>query len=365
MTSTSPNLNSSNVGFSALQVQCLRNSFVEAGGTNEIDTLNLGASGTAGTLNVYPTTAAKGKIKLSATDNTADYQVAITNAAYGQASTLTIPDVGNATGAFVMDKGTSTISGSKTLTGTTQINTLNLGASGTAGTQTIYPATAANGTFVLSATNNASNFAATLTNAAIGQATVYTLPDPGAATDNIATLKTANVFTAAQQINTLNVGASGTVGSLNLFSTTASKGKWNFAPVDNTGNTTMTITNTAQGGAYTYTIPDSVGAASFVMQNSGTGTESSNAVTISKLSGVITTSSLNTAGGGSFLVTLTNTYIAATSKVFATYNGGTNTTRNITIGCVPGSGSAAITIYNNTAATALNGTVIIDFFVIP
>jgi len=65
------------------------------------------------------------------------------------------------------------------------VTTTHAGASGTAGTITIFPATAANGTFVLSGTNNASNFASTLTNSAVGQATVYTLPDPGAATANI------------------------------------------------------------------------------------------------------------------------------------------------------------------------------------
>lgn len=166
-------------------------------------------------------------------------------------------------------------------------------------------------------------------------------------------------------VKNLSVGASGLVGSISLFSGTAARGKWLFTPVDNTGNTTMTITNAAQGGAYTYTIPDSVGAASFVMQNKGTGTEAANAVAISKLAGVITTSSLNTAGAGSYAITLTNTYIAATSNILVSYNGGTNTTRNITISAVPGSGTATITIYNNTAATALNGTVIIHFFVIP
>lgn len=251
------------------------------------------------------------------------------------------------------------------ITATTQINTLKVGASGTLGAFNIYPTTASKGSLSLAAVANTGNTVTTISNAAMGQASVISIPDPGAATDTFALLGLAQTFTGAQQINTLNIGASGTVGSMSLFSTTASKGKWLFTPVDNTGNTTMTITNTAQGGAYTYTIPDSVGNASFVMQNSGTGTEASNAVTISKLSGVITTSSLNTAGGSSYVVTLTNTYIASTSKVFATYNGGTNTTRNITIACVPGSGSAVVTIYNNTASTALNGTVIIDFFVIP
>lgn len=75
----------------------------------------------------------------------------------------------------------------------------------------------------------------------------------------------ANVITGTTQINTLKVGTSGTAGSLSLFSGTASKGSWLFTPVDNTGNTVMTITNAAQAGAYTYTIPSAGASASFVM----------------------------------------------------------------------------------------------------
>lgn len=80
-----------------------------------------------------------------------------------------------------------------------------------------------------------------------------------------ATITGTPTFTGTTQINTLNVGASGTAGAMSLFSGTASKGKWLFTPVDNTGNTTMTITNAAQGGARTYTIPDAGASASFVM----------------------------------------------------------------------------------------------------
>ena len=251
------------------------------------------------------------------------------------------------------------------------VKNVSIGASGVVGSLSIFPTTAAKGKWLVSPVDNTGNTTMTLTNAAQSGAWTYTIPDAGASASFMLTAgnQTAtgnNTFsTGTTQINTLNIGASGTVGSMSLFSTTAAKGKWLFTPVDNTGNTTMTITNTAQSGAFTYTIPDGKAACSFVLQNKGTGTEAANAVTISNLCGVITTSSLNTAGGASYLITLTNTYIASTSVVLATYNGGTNTTRNITIACVPGSGTAAITIYNNTAATALNGTVIIDFIVIP
>ncbi len=63
----------------------------------------------------------------------------------------------------------------------------------------------------------------------------------------------------------IDAGASGTAGSIDIFPTTAAKGKIALAATANTNNDTTTITNAAQGGAYTYTIPDSGGAASFVM----------------------------------------------------------------------------------------------------
>lgn len=94
------------------------------------------------------------------------------------------------------------------------------------------------------------------------------------------------------------------------------------------------------------------------------GTEAANAVTASGNAGVITTSSLTTAGAGNYAITWTNTKITATSVITLTIQGGTNSaTRNITFTCVPGAGSATLTIYNNTAATSLNGTLLLGYTV--
>lgn len=91
------------------------------------------------------------------------------------------------------------------------------------------------------------------------------------------------------------------------------------------------------------------------------GTEASNAVTASGAAGVITTSSLTTAGGSSYAITWTNTKITATSVITLCVQGGTNTTENISFSCVPGAGTATLTIYNNTASTPLNGTIFIGY----
>lgn len=96
----------------------------------------------------------------------------------------------------------------------------------------------------------------------------------------------------------------------------------------------------------------------------GTGTEAANAVTVNNQAGVITTSSLNTAGGSSYAITFTNSFITASSVILPSIMGGTNTTENITLKATSGSGTSTLTIYNNTAATALNGTILIGFLVV-
>lgn len=94
------------------------------------------------------------------------------------------------------------------------------------------------------------------------------------------------------------------------------------------------------------------------------GTEAANAVTASGYAGVITTSSLTTAAGGTYAITWTNTKIATTSTILLSLMGGTNTVWNITTTVTAGNGTSTLTIYNNTAATALNGTILIGYQVI-
>lgn len=176
----------------------------------------------------------------------------------------------------------------------------------------------------------------------------------------------------------IQAGLSGTAGSLISYPATASKGSLALTAVANTGNTATVISNAPMGQASTITIPDPAAATAKFMLDHGTntmaagssivlakvnGTESSNAVTASGVAGVITTSALTTAGGSSYAITWTNTAISATSVVLLTIAGGTNTTENVTLKCVAGSGTATLTIYNNTAATALNGTILINYLV--
>ncbi len=78
------------------------------------------------------------------------------------------------------------------------------GSSGHAGTFTSFPATAANGTFILAATNAGAAFNTTLSNSTMGQSSVISLPDPGAATAKVL-LDTGTAATAT--INKISTGA--------------------------------------------------------------------------------------------------------------------------------------------------------------
>lgn len=79
--------------------------------TMEIDTLNVGASGTAGTLKVFPGAATTGDLKIVATANTGNTETTITNVAFAQASTLTIPDPKVAAANFLLTGATQGTNG--------------------------------------------------------------------------------------------------------------------------------------------------------------------------------------------------------------------------------------------------------------
>ena len=64
--------------------------------------LQAGKSGQAGTLISYPLTATTGSLILAAVANTGNTNTTISNAAMGQASTISIPDPGGATANFTL-----------------------------------------------------------------------------------------------------------------------------------------------------------------------------------------------------------------------------------------------------------------------
>lgn len=98
--------------------------------------------------------------------------------------------------------------------------------------------------------------------------------------------------------------------------------------------------------------------------DSGVVTLSTNAGTLSKMAGVITTEALTTAAGSAQALTITNTLCASTSIILVTRSGGTSTGGTPIIKAVPGAGSFVITLDNKHASAAFDGTFILSYLLI-
>jgi len=223
---------------------------ISSGAGNVIQPGNIaaGLSGVAGTLASFPSAASKGSLILAGVANTGNTNTTISNSAMGQASVVSIPDPATATANFavapaalvnnnlikasgtaglIADSGIAATSvptftsptianhiavftnttGNLGEDAATAINGGNIqaGLSGTAGTVVSFPATAANGSLRLVATNAGGAFNTTISNSAMAQSTVYSIPDVTAATGQILA-KTA-AFVSGNLIQ-----ASGTAG---------------------------------------------------------------------------------------------------------------------------------------------------------
>lgn len=161
-----------------------------------------------------------------------------------------------------------------------------------------------------------------------------------------------------------------TITSLDLTSPSTQKGNLVIKAANNAGNTQTLITNASQAAARTYSIPDAgasgslvVGGGNAAVTLSGTGGTSTG--TMTTLSAQVTSASITTAGGATHVATITYTGIASTDIVMITKAGGTNNaTENYSYKAVCTSDTITVTLSNNTAATALNGTVIFNILVV-
>lgn len=162
-----------------------------------------GSSGDAGSFISFPATAANGTFIFEALNAGGAFNTTVRNSVMGQSSVVSIPDPGSATanfilnttaggqsiaggltvstGDFAVSAGTITASGAITSTA----GNITSGSSGDAGTFISFPATAANGTLIISALNAGGAFDTTLSNSVMGQSSVLSFPDPGAATANV------------------------------------------------------------------------------------------------------------------------------------------------------------------------------------
>ena len=96
----------------------------------------------------------------------------------------------------------------------------------------------------------------------------------------------------------IDAGASGTAGSVDIFPTTASKGKLAITCTDQTGNTTVSLVAGAMAGATTITLRDPGSAASFVTTTDTTGTAITTTVAeLNKLDDSLSTNILTRGAG--------------------------------------------------------------------
>lgn len=101
------------------------------------------------------------------------------------------------------------------------------GLSGTAGTMISYPATASSGSMIIAAVANVGNFNSTLSSVTgLGQASVYTLPDPANALARVIVGATATPFTSGNLLSASGTGGlvvdSAVVANRVLFTTFSS-----------------------------------------------------------------------------------------------------------------------------------------------
>lgn len=205
------------------------------------------------------------------------------------------------------------------------------GLSGTAGFLASFPSTSSKGSLRMTAVANTGDTVTTISNVAMGQASVVSIPDPATATANFA-------VAPAALVNNNLVKASGTAGLI--------------ADAGIAAANVMSIAAT-----------NTMAAGSMIILDKATATTTGAAATINKEAGVLTTESLTTAAGSAYAITLTNSKIASTSVILTSWMGGTNTVPNINISAVAGSGSATISVRNNDPSASLNGTVIVGFVV--
>lgn len=246
----------------------------DIGDFRNVDAVNFdaGASGIAGSYDIFPATASRGKVALTAANSTGDTTTTLVNASQAAARIYTIPDAGT-DASFLMTEGAQTINGVQTYTlprvadHNTTITAFSTGGQASA--------TALAGEWN-NVTTVAANFdSVKLPTAVAGQ--VITVKNSGA---NILSVfpATSDAINALAANLSVDIPVSGemtfraidatTWETCEVFSSpapTTQKGNLVIKAADSAGNTQTLITNASQAAARTYTIPDAGASASFVM----------------------------------------------------------------------------------------------------
>lgn len=224
--------------------------------------VSAGSSGNAASLISFPATAANGTLIISALNAGGAFNTTVRNSVMGQSSVISIPDPGAATASFVLtaSAGTQSLTGALTVAGAIASTAGNItsGSSGDAGSFISFPVTAANGTFIFEALNAGGAFNTTIRNSVMGQSTVYSLSDIGAATGNIPVATGA--INMKKVADAAAAGGSATQNFVDAFCTAASVvlGHWQTQATPasiltiNPGVGSFDVVSTADAGVGTF-----------------------------------------------------------------------------------------------------------------
>ncbi len=164
----------------------------------------------------------------------------------------------------------------------------------------------------------------------------------------------------------IQAGLSGTAGYLSSFPTTALKGSFRVAAVDNTGDTLVTLSNVAHGQATVYSIPDAGNALGRVLVGaSATPFTSGHLLSASGTGGLVADSGVATSavqlaanikaattadigGGGAGPLTIVVAGMTAASVVVASIESSSNVVA--VAKAVAGSGSFDLTLTGDPGA---------------
>ena len=256
-------------------------------------------------------------------------------------------NIGNATGGTTV---TGTLTTSEALTVTTGGLDVLAGGMDVSGTVNINT-----GSSGVTTINTGGTGATNIGNATGNTAVTGTLTTSGALTVTTGGLDVlaggmdvsgaVNINTGSSGVTTIGTGGTGATNIGNANGGTAVTG-------DLTVSTGLTLT------AGNLTLP------------TGTGTESLNAVTINAITGTITTSSLTTGAGQTYLITMTNASITDPANrilvSIKSYSGtfGTNGIPIVASAACTAVSTAQIRIGNAHASAVLSGIVVLDFLVI-
>ena len=196
---------------------------------------------------------------------------------------ITLPTIANHMAVFTDTVGTLADNTSVAING----GNIQAGLSGTAGYLASFPATAATGSFHVTAVSNTGDTLVTLSNVAHGQASVYSIPDVGNALGRVLVGATATPFTAShilassgtggivadsgiatasvqlktniKAVTTANIGGSG-AGPLTVTQAACTSSSVIMCQVQSSSNACYVITVVPGSGSFTVTTNTDPGA---------------------------------------------------------------------------------------------------------